>query len=414
MTNIYHILYKKPAYTKKQTNIQYEELANKLVNSGLLRVDADDKKNFTNFLDPEISRNITVSKEELSDELIFRPKQKLQRAYEKKYAGKTLKNKVEKALNHISQNINKNLGVSYDLRLKLSRLLVQAAHPIVIKWILLENVEVFISYSHTIGDVMDVVSWQRAGQNSGMQQTYGDELAVFISCGGDPFHENQDSSAEYGDGFPAMARLQVIAGQELGHYADIIRDENGRHIARHSADYPYTAARENVKKARKDDIKNCELIYLQLNKVDFSQLLEIEQKLKFYAKNKVRNLKVLFLLLFFYIKRFLFFYKIEKEQLFFIKIHKKYSHIASIIDVMIKDMEFNLDPQADVYERDDAEEQEAIKCIEALARIPQQVMKWGHYTTKAMMPNLYHIYYARVIPSLIESYQTASSKLNSK
>jgi hypothetical protein len=37
---------------------------------------------------------------------------------------------------------------------------------------------------------------------------------------------------EYGDGFPAIARMQIIAAQEIGHYADIMRDDYGRQIDR--------------------------------------------------------------------------------------------------------------------------------------------------------------------------------------
>ncbi len=44
------------------------------------------------------------------------------------------------------------------------------------------------------------------------------------------------------------------------------------------------------------------------------------------------------------------------------------------------------------------EAEEAIACVEALARVPQQVMKWGYLTTKSTMHDLYKIYYGEVIP----------------
>lgn len=77
---------------------------------------------------------------------------------------------------------------------------------------------------------------------------------------------------------------------------------------------------------------------------------------------------------------------------------------------MIADMKFNLAPVADVYKRDDKEAEEAISCVEALARVPQQVNKWGYLTTKAMMEGLYHVYYGQVIPSLIEVYSSVTGK----
>jgi hypothetical protein len=64
----------------------------------------------------------------------------------------------------------------------------------------------------------------------------------------------------------------------------------------------------------------------------------------------------------------------------------------------------NLAPQADAYKRDDVLEEEAIACIEALARVPQQVNKYGHGFTKACMHELYHLYYDEVIPACYQAY----------
>lgn len=72
---------------------------------------------------------------------------------------------------------------------------------------------------------------------------------------------------------------------------------------------------------------------------------------------------------------------------------------------MIKDMQFNLAPITDVYKDSNPEVEETIACIEALARVPQQVMKWGYLTTMATMQGLYRIYYNEVIPSLITNYE---------
>ncbi|MBN8531888.1 MAG: DUF2748 family protein, partial [Alphaproteobacteria bacterium] len=110
-------------------------------------------------------------------------------------------------------------------------LVVQAAHPSVIRLLLKEGTEVFISYEHLIGDLLDLATWREQKSNSGMQSTSMEGTAVYISCGGDPLahlgekrpHDPHDREMRFGDGFPALARLLVIGAQELGHYADLIR-----------------------------------------------------------------------------------------------------------------------------------------------------------------------------------------------
>ena len=72
---------------------------------------------------------------------------------------------------------------------------------------------------------------------------------------------------------------------------------------------------------------------------------------------------------------------------------------------MIEDMHSHLSPVAEVYKRKNPEAQEAISCVEALARVPQQINKWGYLTTRATMHDLYKVYYNEVIPSLIKNYQ---------
>ena len=86
------------------------------------------------------------------------------------------------------------------------------------------------------------------------------------------------------------------------------------------------------------------------------------------------------------------------------------SHIASHLVTAIRDMRFNLAPKAPVYERPTPEETEAMACIEALARVPQQVVKWGVSITRWMMPNLYRIYYQEVIPECIKHVERRTGK----
>ncbi|MFP3018758.1 MAG: DUF2748 family protein, partial [Candidatus Tisiphia sp.] len=171
-----------------------------------------------------------------------------------------------------------------------------------------DKVQVFITYSHNIGDMMDIVDWQRSGSNSGMQSTDGKNVAVFVSCGGNPFAENDKNHPTYGDGWAAAARLQIIAGQELGHFADIKRDANGRQISRHSANFSGTKATPHVRQARIDDIINCDKLLATLLSIGMRQMIIYEEKIKFYNKNKVRGIRAYWarLLGFIYKQKFLF------------------------------------------------------------------------------------------------------------
>ncbi len=52
-----------------------------------------------------------------------------------------------------------------------------------------------------------------------------------------------------------LARIQIIAGQELGHYSDIKRNNYGQQITRHSANFSVIMTTDNVKMARRQDIQ---------------------------------------------------------------------------------------------------------------------------------------------------------------
>jgi hypothetical protein len=70
---------------------------------------------------------------------------------------------------------------------------------------------------------------------------------------------------------------------------------------------------------------------------------------------------------------------------------------ATAADMFLADMTFNLAPQADVYRHPDPAVEEEIACIEAVARVPQQVMKWGHDAVAVAWPELYRLYYGPII-----------------
>ncbi len=378
--------------------VEYEELANQLVDSGLLRVDTESNCNFARWVDPSKNISMMISKEELEGDLLAKTKAKLSKIYRSS-------DEVQKVIDNCLAQIKKLLPVEKDTRIKLARLLVQSTHSIVMRWILLEQVEIFVSYSNSIGDLMDVMTWKHSGSNSGMQSTDGREVAVFVSSGGDPFAPTDPEIRIYGDGWPAVARIQIIAGQELGHYSDIKRDSRGRQIGRHSADFACTRAVPHVKEGRNKDLQRCDEIREELLKNGMDKLFFHETSLDFYRKNKITSLKVTYhkIMAGIYKRKLL---KLAKspEWLFLRKFYQE-QYMSLMLEAMIEDMKANLNPIADVYKREDKEAEIAIACVEALARVPQQANKWGYITTRTMMKHLYIVYYKEIIPDLINIYE---------
>jgi hypothetical protein len=142
-----------------------------------------------------------------------------------------------------------------------------------------------------------------------------------------------------------------------------------------------------------------------LIKSGLEKLAEHERHLKFFNKNKRTGMVVVVTRIKEIISRRRFISKAVRYYPALIKNNSKERYLASKLKAFLDDMQFNLEPKADVYARADKREEEAIACIEALARVPQQACKWGHLTAKIAMPNLYQIYYQQVIPACIETYQ---------
>ena len=410
MTNLYHVLDREPALESFDMYVEIEELARKLVKSGRFRIDAFDKINFARFSLPHQGVNLIFSHRELTDkDILPYTIQTLTHIFKHQYKGENLNYKIKDEINRLLNEIGKHQPVSFDLEMKLARIIVQSAHPVVIMMLLFERVEVFVSYSYNIGDMLDIQGWQQSGTNSGMQSTDGRQVAIFVSAGGDPFAETQ-SDAIYGDGFPAIARMVVIAGQEIGHYSDIMRDIRGRQFSRHSADFSGTKAKDNVLHARRSDLAKIRILKKRLIELGLEDLAEIERHLKFFKKNKRGGYVVIYAHLKNLITRFMFITRCRIKYRQFINKLKKEKYMASKILAYLADMEFNLDPKADVYARSNKVAQEAISCIEALARVPQQKYKWGDFLTKYTMPGLYEIYYKQVIPACIIAYQNMTKQ----
>lgn len=404
MNSIYHILDKHPAIDQEDIQIEYEELAQQLVKSGRLRIDTDYYCNFIHYNDPKDRINVVFTHAELtSPDLIADSMARLRRLYEIQ-SKKASDEKISNLIARLTSQTKKLMLVSDETTIRLARIFVQSAHPIVIRWMLLDKVEVYITYSHSIGDVMNVQDWKRSGTNSGMQSTDGINVAIYVSCGGDPFAENDKKFPTNGNGWSSAARLQVIAGQEIGHYADIKRDHHGRQITRHSANFSCTMATPHVKMGRINDISRCNKLRVQLLQAGMQDLIHSEKELKFYNTNNIRDFRYWWIKLIISIQSYKFLNYAHKHKLHFIKRFRNEKYIGLMIAAMIEDMQSHLSPSAGVYDRADPDAKEAIACVEALARVPQQVMKWGYLTTRATMHDLYHVYYHEVIPSLIDSY----------
>ena len=403
MSNIYHIIERIPFLTTEGMYVEYEELAQTLAASGLMRVDTNGKCNFARLVDPSKNVSLMISKQQLAGELLEATKARLMKVYNNSV-------KVASLISNCNSQIAKHIEVEPELILKLARLLVQSTHSIVMHWILLEKVEVFVSYSYNIGDMMDVQTWQHSGTNSGMQSTDGKSVAVYTSCDGNPFAETDPKVRIHGDGWPAVARMQIVVAQELGHFSDIKRDYSGRQIGRHSANFSCTRAAPHVKSGRVDDITKCNEILADLMNNGMNTLIEHETALKFYRKNKLHGLKNLYHMLMIYFYEHKLVKLASSQELLFVKRFKQEQYMGLMINAMIDDMKFNLEPVADVYKRADKEAEIAIACVEALARVPQQCIKWGHITTSVMMGSLYHIYYNEVIPDLIDIYGNLTGK----
>lgn len=410
MGSVYHILNEIPAIDKLNIQLEYEHLAQELLSSGRLRIDTDYYCNFVRFTDSSTGVNVILSYEELTPKLIESTKNNIRNLYRNN--NRAIEDaKITSIINDLNKKAKKLLLVGDELKTQLARIFVQSAHPIVIKWLLLDNVEVFITYSHNIGDVMDIVSWKRSGTNSGMQSTDGKNVCIYVSCGGDPFAQNNELHPFNGDGWAALARLQIIAAQELGHFADIKRDGHGRQITRHSCNFACTKATPHVALARKKDIERSVNLKKLLNSAGMDNLIKVETKLKFYNQQKLFGLRVFWLkLLAKYYGYQLVKFATSHKFHFVKRFYNREKYIGLMLAAAIEDMLSNLSPIADVYKRDNVEAEEAISCAEALARVPQQVIKWGHLTTRATMHDLYHIYYREVIPSLITSYTTFTAK----
>jgi hypothetical protein len=397
-TNQYHILHHIPAVEAYEMPPLLEAMARQLVESGRLRINADFSRNFVSYSSTTSEHNFSAR--ELHDPLLVPRTKSILRASVPEGLGPMA---VNETLHTLRATLKTASGISAEKEMRVARLLVQAAHPVVIATLLRERAEVFVSYSHDVGDLMAIHTWHQIGGASGLQTTSDSGAGVYVSCGGDPFFDGTEDQKTYStDGFDALARMMVIAGQELGHFADLVRTPQGHIGGRVSADMggPLLRPSAAAKAGRDGDIHTVWQLHQQLARAGLGALLRCEQHIAFYKKQR-RTLSPIYG--FYQCKRVIWWLAFQLRAPRHIPPFERTTPrfpCATYYSTLLSDMAFNLSPKADAYAREHPVEEEAIACIEALARVPQQVHKWGHRVTKRCMPGLYRLYYGEVIHGL--------------
>lgn len=376
--------------------VSLEKLAQEVVASGKLRIDAGSKlrTDHNGNLRLDTTEKVNFIRYPTDSSVIFLSHREL---YDKNLVQNTINRIGKTAVDTLREEISTNQLVELDIEEKIARLIVQSTHPAVVKLALLEGVEIFVSYSQNISDLLDLQNFEKHGSNSGMQSIGSAESRVFVSCGSDPFSDVK----EYKDkAVYALARFLVIAGQEFGHFADLMRDSNGNAYSRHSASFNGYRAKKKVREARLKDLAMVKKTIRDLNKVGLVKTAKTNKSIEFYAKHRKRSFRHILTIIQSYLQTRKFRRKAIQKNINFVALHS-----AKDIKIMLPDMKFNLHPKASVYENENPTIEEAIICVEALARVPQQVNKWGHKTTQYLYPNLYAIYYEEVIPAVIKSVE---------
>lgn len=376
MANLYNILYGKPAIEARDMFTSLEQLATELVGSGLLRIDADEAANFVRYATNEEA--IFFSHRELHDpKLLPRAKRKISDA----------------TIAALKKTFKTITPIAPELEQKIARLIVQAAHPAIIKLLLLEEVEVFASFSYNVSDLMAMHEYEHFFGTGGLQAFDSHRAKIYISCAGNPF-SNVEEHRQFA--YNALARFMIIGAQEIAHYSDLARSKKGAVIGRFSA-------QRHCLDSRHADFawlnKTAETLYA----LGLRKAAKVEQSVSFFEKHRKNSLKHLFTIFHsFLLNKILRFRATGKG----IAIAKYYS--ARWLAIMLSDMKFNLDPQG--YEHPNRQLEELTKSAEALARVSQQELKWGRKTVKFLYPNLHKIYYSEVIPSVIHTLETKSGQ----
>ncbi len=411
---IYHILAKPPALYKEQMPIELEELALQLLLMGRVRIDADEQRNFVRYTCPFREVNVAFSNRELTDPMLLdRTEDILTSMFDVPHNSRveSPRQQARDAIKLIKNEAKKNFLLSLEKEMQIARILVQCADPSVIMLIIAEGIEIFVTYGPMVGDLMDIVSWQQFGMNSGLQSTDGKKAAIFVACAGNPLLiPSEDEQPTFvSDGYSALARMMIVAAQEIAHFSDIIRDERGFHVARHSSNISVSKPTVKAEKSRKKDVAALHKLRSLLVKCGVQPLASLEAEIRFMKRRRRYSILARIYAIKGWFMTIAFKQRCKKNAIApWRQLVKKNHHIASQLLMAIDDMQFQLDPDVDAYRDANPQVEEAVKCAEALARVPQQVIKWGHDFTKLTMPNLYKLYYGEVIPACEKAYENVT------
>lgn len=408
LNNHYDIYAKRPKLGKLKPKL--EKLAKQVISKGLLRISTTAEYNFVLFPVRNGEKYLSFSKREVYDkELLKQTKAIIKKNLlpsEKKDAASEVRYKIQL----IREEVDKYLPISEEHELQIARIVVQSAEPVIIQNLINDNIYFFISFKHTISDLLSVKNWESARFSQGLQSNSVQEAAIFASCGGNPFFDPKDSNNEY-DGIKAADRLSVILAQEIGHYADIIKDAKQRNVDRFSSTIDMTKPKKVVENAIKKDLNRTKKIHKNLLKLGAKKVFDLERQVSIQGKYRKKSLSYFFSLIKLTFSQMAYVSRCNDAGLKFIKLlYKKHGDIGKLSMLLSGDMEFNLNPSSLAYRNSDKNIERAVNCAEALARIPQQKVKWGQEIVEYFSPNLSKVYFNYVIKEELNYYKLMNGK----
>ena len=408
MPNVYDVLYRRPRLHRRLKRPQ-EQLARAILASGRLRIDTGHEANFIRLQSPADRLNLTVTLRETTDtKLQAATLARIAKGLEALYAPEEARKRSLVYWEKAKSDLKRKSPIAAKTELMTARAVVSCNALPVIQLIHLEQAEIYVSFGHSVSDVLDVATWQDVGENNGLQAFGKGQNAIYISCGGHPFLEESERSFTT-DGFPALARLLVVAAQETGHNADMIRNpkytKNQLWLGRHAALEGGSKPSPKTGSGRKKDVYITQQLFNKTRKLGLNRLAEWERHLQFYRHNKLRNVRSATAWLKCRLGWAIYTMLLRLRGMRRL-CHLQYSTTpATLLRTCLQDMAFNLAPDHEAYQRANPEAYEAMLCMEALARVPQQTVKWGHDTTALCMPHLYKIYYNDIVPACATAVQ---------
>lgn len=368
-----------------------EQLAQRLVKSGQLRIKTDTARNYVRLGGDHDTQ--TITRRAFTDPALRDATRARLRRFVAPIEGEA---GIDALWQRLQQDFRRAGEIAEADELRLARALVQATDAAVITLVLREGAEIYVSYAHTVADLLPVRDWEGIGLSGGLQASGDEQLRVYVSCGGDPFFAGTHKTYVT-DGFPALARLIVIAGQELGHYADL-RREGGRIVGRYSTDANSSLLRADpaARAAWRADIARVEALRQAYERIGLARLEAAQRAEAFYRQRRR-----------FPVAAFCAPWVLTLRAILWVRAWQRGINLrlrtippipyASARQRFFSDMAFNLEPQADSYRHADPLIEEAIAVIEAVARVPQQIHKWGASAVACATPQLYRFYETQVL-----------------